>query len=271
MKNCPRCSFLMDDHEAICETCAEQDRGRIAVTDDPIAAAPVHGVGTAVLERPTVVPLSESATFRAGGGRGVSLPTVVIGAVIAALLTAGVVTGLQNQGPLAVPLQQIGLIEPPVVVVPDQWVTVTSAEGGFSVSMPAGVTDAAIDEQLAATGVKGFAADLGEQGRMLAVSTDLGRSPAEMQALDTDAGFATFVDFYVSTAGLGEETVRREVQVSHGRAIDSVLVLDDEYTTRVRFMMTGGRFVVLSTAGHDSGASALDEAHPKLVDSFDLK
>ncbi len=259
----------MDDHETICDTCAAQERDRIPVVEQSMVPPPLHGGGTAVLERPTVVPLSETASFRGAGSGGVPISTVVIGALLAAVLTAGVVFGLRHQGPLAGPLQQLGLVDPPVVVVPAQWRPLTSAEGGFSVSMPAGATDVADDPELVAAGMKGYAAELGPEGIMMAVSTDLGRGAAGLQELDSDAGFASLIDLYVSASGLGEETVRREVQVSHGRAADSVIVLDDRSTARARFMMTGDRFVVLLTAGDDSGAAALDEAHPRLVDSYD--
>ena len=259
----------MDDHESICETCAAQEREHLPVAEAPAVAPPLHGGGTAVLDRPTVVPLSETATFRSAGSGGVSVSTVVIGALLAAVLTVGVVFGFRHQGPLAGPLQQVGLVDPPVVVVPGQWRSLSSAEGGFSVSMPVSATDAAEDPDLAQAGMTGYLAELGPEGVMMAVSTDLGRDAAGMDQLDTDAGFASLIDLYVSAAGLGQETVRRDVQVSHGRAADSVLVLDDHYTTRARFLMTGGRFVVLLTAGDDSGAAALDEAHPKLLDSFD--
>ena len=157
----------------------------------------------------------------------------------------------------------------PAARVPAQWRSLSSAEGGFSVSMPASADDAADVPELAAAGLAGYRAELGPEGVMLAVSTDMGRGPAGMDELDTDAGFASLIDLYVAASGLGQETVRRDVQVSHGRAADSVLVLDDHYTTRARFMITGGRFVVLLTAGDDSGAAALDDAHPKLLDSFD--
>ncbi len=269
MKNCPRCSFLMDDHEAICGTCVDQERERRSSATSPMGAPPLRAGGTAVLDRPTVVPLSESATFRTPGSGGVSTPTVVVCVLLAVALTAGVVLGLRHQGPLAAPLQQLGVIDPPVVVVPDRWRSLSSPEAGFSVSMPANATDAAEDPELVQAGMTGYQAELGPEGVMRAVSTDLGRGPEGLRDLDTDAGFASLIDLYVSAAGLGQETVRREVQVSHGRAADSVLVLDDDYTTRARFMMTGGRFVVLLTGGDDSGAAALDEAHPKMVDSFE--
>ena len=258
----------MDDHETICETCTSQERERIPVVEELVVAPPIHGGSTAVLDRPTVVPLSESATFRTAGSGGVPVSTVVVGALLAAVLTVGVVMGLRHQGPLASPMQTLGLIDPPVVVVPEQWRSLSSAEGGFTVSMPANAEDVAEKPDLVAPDMSGYVAELGPEGVMMALSTDLGRGPAGMQELDSDAGFASLIDLYVSAAGLGEETVRREVQISHGRAADSVLVLDDHYTTRVRFMMTGDRFVVLLTAGDDSGASALDEAHPTLLDSF---
>ncbi len=258
----------MDDHETICETCTSQERDRIPVVEELVVAPPLHGSSTAVLERPTVVPLTESATFRTGGSGGVSASTVVIGALLAAVLTVGVVMGLRHQGPLASPMQQLGLIDPPVVVVPDQWRSLSSVEAGFSVAMPANATDVAEQPDLVAADMSGYVAELGPEGVMMAVSTDLGRGPAGLQELDSDAGFASLIDLYISASGSGEETVRREVQISHGRAADSVLVLDDHFTTRARFMMTGDRFVVLLTAGDDSGASALDEAHPKLLDSY---
>ena len=259
----------MDDHEAICATCAAQEHERVpAATGSSSIVMPQHGGGTAVLERPAVVPLSESAAFRTRGSGGTSASTVVIGVALAALLAAGVVLGLRHQGPLAGPMQQLGLVDPPVVVVPAQWRELSSAEGRFTVSMPIGATDAAEDAKLAAAGMKGYRVDLGPEGEMMAVSTDLGRGPAGMDELDTDAGFASIVDFYVASAGLGEETTRRDVQVSHGRAVDSVLVLDDRATTRARFMITGDRFVVLLTSGDDSGAGALDEAHAALLDGF---
>lgn len=270
VKNCPRCSFLMDDHEALCATCAEPEGAAVPGRDEAIsAAAPLHAGGTAVLERPTVVPLSESATFRTAGSGGVSASKVVIASVLAALLTVGVVMGVRNQGPLSVPMQRLGVIDPPVVVVPARWSGVTPTEGGFKVSMPVGATAITEDPFGVSAGMKGHVVELGPEGRMVAMSTDFGRDPAGMRLLDTDEGFASLVSLYVGGAGLGGETVRREVQISHGRALDSVLVLDDQHTTRARFMMTGGRFVVLLTEGDDSGAAALDEAHPRLVDSFD--
>lgn len=268
MKNCPRCSFLMDDHESVCSTCAEQVRNEIPLVDEPVVAPPQHG-GTAVLERPTVVPLSETATFRTASSNGVSVPVVVIGAVLAALLTVGVVMGLRHEGPLAAPLEQIGLIEPSGVSVPSSWGSLSSAAGGFGVQMPAGVTDVAEDPELAASGLVGYTVQLGDDASMMAVSTDLGRGPAGMAEMDSDAGFSSLIDWYVGIAGLGQETVRRDARVSHGRAADSVLVLDDTHTTRVRLMLVDDRLVVLQTSGPDTGASALDEAHSRLINSYD--
>ena len=282
VKNCPRCSFLMDDHESICTTCAEAEPSPLLAADPGAAAAAAgavpasvqlppsgHGASTAVLERPTVVPLSDSATFRPPSSGGVSWPAVIIGSLLAAALTVGVVMGLRHEGPLAVPLQQIGLTDPPVVSVPDQWVALSSADAGFSVHMPAGAVNTSDSPEMTALGVSGFTIDLGAEGRMIAVSTDFGQGPAAMRDKDTDAGFGALVDYYIAGMGLGEETVRREVQTSHGRAVDSVIVLDDRITTRARFMLIGDRFVVLQTGGPDSGAAVLDEAHPRLIDSFD--
>lgn len=260
----------MDDDEALCSTCADQERHRIPIAVQP--SAPVEaprGSATAVLERPSVVPLSESATFRQPKGAGVSMVSVVVLVLLAALLSAAVVLGFRHQGPLAGPLQTVGLIDPPSVVVPEQWSVQRSPAAGFAVSMPVGAEETATRDELAGVGLTGWVVDLGSGATMLAASTDFGLGAAGLAPYDSETGLSSLADLYISSMGLGEETVRREVQVEHGRAYDSVIVANDDTTTRARFMLVGDRFVVLQTSGPDTGADALDEAHPLLVDGFD--
>jgi hypothetical protein len=97
---------------------------------------------------------------------------------------------------------------------------------------------------------------------------------ASVSAMDDPAAF----DGLVSTlaAGLegltdhGTETVRRDVPVGFGRAVDVVIVDDVEgVTTRVRYVLADGRVYALVTSGVDEGAEQLDEVHARLLETFE--
>ena len=92
--------------------------------------------------------------------------------------------------------------------------------------------------------------------------------------MDDPAAFGGLVDAMVS--GLvgatehGRETVRREVPVGNGRAVDVVVVDDTAGTTaRARYLLADGRMYAVVTTGLDEGAKDLDEVHARMLASFD--
>jgi hypothetical protein len=65
------------------------------------------------------------------------------------------------------------------------------------------------------------------------------------------------------------ETVRRDVPVGNGRAVDLVVVDEAEgVTTRARYHLVGGHLLGVVTTGLDEGADRLDEVHARVLDSF---
>lgn len=274
MTNCPRCQMLMDDHETICADCAAKDAATSTWVPSPSS---VVGAGsTAVLDRPTAVPMPATVQYRvAGSGRRVWMAVLALGAIVVGL-GALAVTTLRGDGPLADVAVESGLVAPPLVDVPDEWATFSSAPGRFEVSLPAGATAAdVIDDPAdpAATTTYAFESDLGEGGGTLVLSTDLGMAPGDLDVLDDPVAFEELVGVMVN--GLTEmtdasrETVRREAPVGYGRAMDVVLV-DDEVgmTSRARFLLANGRLLAVMTTGLDAGAEELDEVHARVIDSL---
>lgn len=278
MQNCPDCQMLMEDHEVLCAHCAQD---RAAAHAPVLTALASRGGGsagaTAVLERPTAVPMPTVVRYRnPGEHRRVAGMLTVLGVMVAGVVVLGVMA-LRGDGPLADVAVDVGLVAPPLVDVPDAWTTKVSEPGAFRVSMPASATELAdmLDPQHPAAGsTLGYEAALGEGGSTTVVSTDFGMGAASVSAMDDPAAF----DGLVSTlaAGLegltdhGTETVRRDVPVGFGRAVDVVIVDDVEgVTTRVRYVLANGRVYALVTSGVDEGAEQLDEVHARLLETFE--
>ncbi len=282
MQNCPSCQMLMEDHEALCPSCAAERAdassfGPVVIgghSSMPSGAAPS---ATAVLERPTAVPMPSTVRYRTPGEhRRVWVVGVVVLALLGGVVALGVMA-MRGDGPLAEVAVDAGLAEPPVVDVPDAWVRRSSAEGAFRIEMPAGATDLAglVDAANPASGsTYGFQTTFGRGGSTAVVSTDFGMAPGTLAAMDDPAAFGGLVDAMVSglIAGTdqGVETVRREVPVGNGRAVD-VVVVDDVAgtTTRARYLLADGRMYAVVTAGLDEGAAALDEVHARMLASFE--
>lgn len=299
MKSCPVCDFLMGDDELLCSVCSEQLEASGAMAEperdrfdlDPAGSATVAtGTGgvapapaatataataTAVLERAAPpAPLSDTVQFRSRDGARRAVRAAAVLAALGAGLGALVVFGARGDGPLAEPLVSWGLVAPPVVQVPEQWVQQRSDAGAFTVSVPPGAEPLDRSDDETAPGsmlLSGYSAKLGEQGALMVMATDFGRGPDAMRAADNDADFAGLIDGFVALFGLGEPTVVRMVPVGDGRAADAVFVdAAADSTARARFHLGNGRFHALVTTGPDSGARPLDEAHQRLVSSFEM-
>ena len=110
-----------------------------------------------------------------------------------------------------------------------------------------------------------YEVELGDEGGIAVLSTDLGR---DLDGLD-DAGFDLLVDRFLLEEELGVETVRRDVLVGVGRAKDSVVAAPEgERASRIRFLLAGGRLHVLATHGPDEYSRKLDEAHARLIAGY---
>lgn len=254
MQVCPNCEFLMDDDEEVCQRCRDTGGGGVP------AAAGAGGVLTAtrpvgtLLDAPPAPRVldDDDAPLRTTRWRRPAVVALVVVVAVAGLVAAGA----RDRGPLAVPLQELGLVEEPAVRVPGSWVAVTGRDGSFSAQLPTGARP--VEESTAGVASSGFRVGVGEDAHMAVLTTPL------------EGGFQESVRRQVEAGGLGTATVLREVPDATGaEVLDAVLVLDDRITTRARFVARDGRFHALLTRGPDSGADALDEAHARLVDSFD--
>lgn len=272
--------MLMDDDRELCEVCAAErtgtsGRSRHAPEHLRSSAGGPHDGGVAVLER-SEYPLGEpglSHRTRSGAGRRV----VVVVALVLGGLVVLVVLALRGQGPIADDLVDAGLIGAPVVSVPGAWVTASSERGGFSAAMPAGLQrlEAPFDPADPTAGaLHGYRTQLGEGGSTQVVGWDLaGRPELVRSATDDPAAFSALVDWMVASMAAGTptatETVRRDVPVGNGRAVDLVVV--DEaagVTTRARYHLVGNDLLAVVTTGLDEGADRLDEVHARVLDSF---
>jgi len=177
---------------------------------------------------------------------------------------------LRGEGPLGSTFVSLGLAEPPSVVVPSTWTSVTSAEGKFSVELPLGASEHSepVDPDDPGRGtLHGFEAELGDEGSIAVLSSDMGMG-ATLRHLD-DAGFSSLVDHFVAGSRFGIETVRRDVLIGVGRVKDSVIASHDGTgATRVRFALVDDRLHVLATSGPDEHSRELDAAHARLIDTF---
>jgi hypothetical protein len=266
--------MLMDDHETICADCSAKDAA--PSTWVPSSSSVVGAGSTAVLERSTAVPMPAAVQYRvAGSGRRVGMMVLVLVLAVVALGVLAVMA-VRGDGPLADLAVESGLVAPPLVDVPDEWVAFSSGPGRFEVALPAGATPAEVFDDPAnpaAASTFGFEADLGEGGSTAVISTDFGMAPGSLDLMDDPVAFDELVGVLVG--GLTEmsesarETVRREVPVGYGRAMD-VVVVDDEagMTSRARFLLADGRVLAVMTTGLDAGAEELDEVHARVIDSL---
>jgi hypothetical protein len=271
MKNCPKCSFLMGDDEVLCGPCTAQP-DRSFPLDDPQLPPTTGGRGSTLLLDPeTLTTRPSEVRYRGRSSSGVSGRTVALVVVVLGVVGVLGAMALRGDGPLASMAVDLGLADPPAVVVPENWSTLTSTEGKFSVELPAGAVahDAPVDPAAPELGqMVGFRVPLGERGEMLALWTDFGLGPDRLRDID-DAAFGAVVDQLIARSRLGEETVRRDGIVNTGRAVDSVLADGEDSTTRARFQLVGGRLHVLVTRGAEEGARDLDAAHQRLIAGFE--
>ena len=276
MKNCPKCSFLMGDDEALCAACTAQPERSFPMDGPDLGAGAGSGGGggggsTLLLDPQTLTARPADLRYRGSARSGVSGRTVVLLVMVLGALGVLGFLAMRGDGPLASVAVDLGLADPPAVVIPDDWATLTSTDGRFGVELPAGAVehDAPVDPTSPDLGqLLGFRVPLGERGEMLALWTDFGLGVERLRNID-DASFNAVVDEVIVRARLGEETVRRDGIVSTGRAVDSVLANGDDSTTRVRFQLVGGHLHLLVTRGAEDGARELNEAHARLIESFD--
>jgi hypothetical protein len=265
----------MDDDQEVCAHCADQVRHEAVMAGQqaPVQAAPslaVGGGGTAVLAPPMAVPLPETVTFRSS--RPPVNPRLLLLLVpLAAIVVAG--AGYLGHGPLANQFVRWGLSEPRAVLLPAAWTPVIDPSDSFTADLPAGSTDvfASFDPSNPdAGGIVGERVE-GLDGTFMEIAwTDLGFGPEGVRAFENEAGMRELAERYAATRLGGETTVVRDVTVPEGQALDVVRV-DGDDTIRTRFVLAGGRFYGLTTAGPDSGSRELDEAHQRMLASFDPK
>ncbi len=285
MLNCPRCQMLMEDHEPLCAVCAAEAAAaprlveRMAVPGVTAGGALAGGAGsgsaTALLERPTAIPMPTSVTYRGVASRRTNTRIGVLVVLVVVVLGAVGVMTAKGEGPLAGMLIEAGVLEAAPVTVPDSWMLVTSSGGAFRVDLPAHATelDLSIDPSSpAAATTFGYQASLGEGGSTVVISSDLGMGGG-VGALDDPTAFTSLVDSMVGgllgTSPDGRETVRRDVPVGNGRAVDVVIVDDRaDSTIRAHYLLAGDRVYAMVTRGVDEGGEALDEVHARVVDSF---
>jgi hypothetical protein len=285
--------MLMDDDRELCEVCAAEQAGtsgrsrhapeqlRAGVGDaheaSPHEASPhearPHEGGIAVLERPVDPLYAPGARYRTRSGAGRRVMVVV--ALVLGGFAVLVALALRGQGPLAEQVVDVGLVGAPVVSVPGAWVTASSERGGFSAAMPAGVQRLEVPFDPAdptAGALHGYRTQLGEGGSTQVVGWDLGGRPELVRsATDDPAAFSALVDWMVASmsTATATETVRRDVPVGNGRAVDLVVVDEAEgVTTRARYHLAGGHLLGVVTSGLDEGADRLDEVHARVLDSF---
>jgi len=280
--------MLMDDDRELCEVCAAEQAGtsgrsrhapeqlRAGVGDTHEASlreARPHKGGIAVLERPVDPLYAPGARYRTRSGAGRRV--VVVVALVLGGFAVLVALALRGQGPLAEQVVDVGLVGAPVVSVPGAWVTASSERGGFSAAMPAGVQRLEVPFDPAdptAGALHGYRTQLGEGGSTQVVGWDLaGRPELVRSATDDPAAFSALVDWMVASmsTATATETVRRDVPVGNGRAVDLVVVDEAEgVTTRARYHLAGGHLLGVVTSGLDEGADRLDEVHARVLDSF---
>jgi hypothetical protein len=219
--------------------------------------------------------MPEQVRFRSRDGRRRAVRAVAALAVVGAVVGGLVLLGVRGDGPLAEPLVSWGLVEPPLVELPEVWTLEHSASGSFRVVVPAGAEnlDAPFDPADPSKGAfAGYAAPLGAEGNLLVIATDFGRGAEAMRAADSDAAFSELVTGFANLFSMGEASVVRPVPVADGRAADAVFVDEDAGTTaRARFHLGNGRFHAIVTSGPDAGAHELDEAHRRAVEGFHLE
>jgi hypothetical protein len=269
MKTCPGCSFLMDDDESMCGPCQASSE-RVGTFSGEPPPRPAGGrVGTAVLERPiSTGPFEKSVRFRDPGRSRRTARSVTVLIVLCGGVAVLGVMGVRGQGPLAPTAVSMGLADPPSVVVPGQWESVTSGPGAFRAEVPRGGVEHldAVDPLDPQRGAwVGHRIQLGEAAEMIVVSTDLG-VPGGVRGVDS-AGLAQLVDGIVATGRFGIEITRRETLLGTGPVVDSV-ALGNGTTARVRFALAGGRLHLLLTQGSDEGSRSLDRAHGRLLAGF---
>jgi hypothetical protein len=281
MQNCPSCQMLMEDHEALCPSCAQERDAVPTLLGTPAFVLPASGPGggsTAVLDRPVAVPMPGEIHYRQPGEHRRAWTIGVLLAVLVGAAAVLLTMAVRGDGPLADVLVDAGVLPPPAVHVPDSWTNVSSEAGAFTVTMPAGAKelDGIVDAQNPAAGsTHGFETRLGEGGSTAVVSTDFGMAPGTLAGMDDPAAFNGLVDSMVAgmvgaTDG-GAETVRREIPVGNGRAVDAVVVDDVAgVTTRVRYLLANGRMYAVVTTGSDEGADDLDEVHARMLATFEV-
>jgi len=279
VKECPSCSFLVPDGQSLCDSCRTGQRvtfpidelrgDEFVLTGPPPSMAPGGGrPGTMLLERPAPGIGGRAVSYRdPARTRRVAVRSIVALVVVAVLTGLGAMA-MRGEGPLASTFVSLGLADPPPVVVPSAWTRVTSTEGRFSAELPVGAVERSepVDPADPARGTyHGFEVELGDEGGIAVLSTDLGR---DLDGLD-DAGFDLLVDRFLLEEELGVETVRRDVLVGVGRAKDSVVAAPEgERASRIRFLLAGGRLHVLATHGPDEYSRKLDEAHARLIAGY---
>jgi len=272
MKNCPKCSFLMGDDETLCAACTAQPDRSFPLDGSELPAGLRGGGGSTLLLDPeTLTTRPTDVRYRTRNRRSMSGGTIALLVLVLAAVGVLVAMAVRGDGPLASVAVDLGLADPPAVEVPDQWVTLTSTDGKFGVELPVGAEEheTLVDSAAPDLGqLLGFRVELGERGEMLALWTDFGLGADRLRNID-DASFNAVVDEVIVRARLGEETVRRDGIVATGRAVDSVLANGEDSTTRVRFQLVGGRLYLLVTRGAEDGARQLNEAHARLIESFD--
>ena len=133
--------MLMEDHEPLCAVCAAEAASAPRLMEPvgvPGVGAAMVGVGgaTALLERPTAIPMPSKVTYRSAAARRDRTRIVVLATLVIALLVGVGMATSRGEGPLARVLVDAGLLEPAPVTVPDSWTTITSNGGAFSVELP---------------------------------------------------------------------------------------------------------------------------------------
>lgn len=272
MKNCPSCSFLMDDDQDRCGHCQTEAEQRSVL--DSLSAADTgitlpSGGGTAVLAPPRVAPMPETVKFRSNRPT-VSPKALLLCVPLIALAVA--VAGWAGMGPLAPKFVDWGFTRSTSDVLSSDWVPVMDPSRSFEVTMPAGAADV-FDSLDPANpeggGLVGKHAD-GTEGASVEVTyTDFALGPDGLAAYESQQGVRDLGAKFMAAHMTGQQTVVRDALVPEGHAVDTVLINGDHGTSRVRFVLAGGRFYALTTTGPDSASQELDASHQRLLASFD--
>lgn len=260
----------MAEDEQMCAACSSPTPRSFPLDD--VTAAAADGVSvpgsTLLLSRPATTGSRNDVRFRdPEKSRRIGTMLLLLVAILAVLGVLGTMA-MRGDGPLASTAVSLGLTDPPAVDVPRNWATTTSAEGKFSVELPLGSAPLTTSDHppfAASPGFVGYSVDLGTEGRMLVLSSEVGGGSATID----DAGLNWLVDTFVADGRYGTETVRRDGLISTGPVKDSVIVDGDSHAARVRFHLSGGRLHVLATVGPDDASRKLDEAHSRLLESFE--